>query len=164
MKVYGVFQGKKKNISKRIIVKSDVLRIKLESNMIKTKALSPRIKINKMYWYFRKGDADFNPSVPHGHSIEGNYKLELWTGNIIDERTKQVIKQARIKDMLELYNFPGFLDFVEECRKDYCDLHPGFKLKPLIYPEGIMKVSRRINYNKKYRYDGIIVEIDVLPI
>lgn len=39
--------------------------------------LRPNVPVKKMYWEFHKGDNDNWPSVPHGHSLDGKYKLEI---------------------------------------------------------------------------------------
>ena len=96
----------------------------------------PRIPIKKIYWEFRKGDADYRPCVPHGHSLEGDksdgkYKLELWTGNIYEEGTQKLYGVAKKRDMLLLFNNCDFREFVNECREFYQQNNPDFKLPPL---------------------------------
>ena len=98
--------------------------------------LRPRIQVNKIYWEFHKGDADFNPSVPHGHSLngkslDGKYKLELWSGKIYSQSTGELIGIAKPKDMLRLYHSDGFQDFVNECRAEYAKNNPHMQLPPL---------------------------------
>lgn len=98
--------------------------------------LRPRVPVNKIYWEFHKGDADFNPSVPHGHSLngkslDGKYKLELWSGKIHVQSTGELIGIAKPKDMLRLYQSEGFQTFVEECRAEYAKDHPHMQLPPL---------------------------------
>lgn len=98
--------------------------------------LRPRVQVNKIYWEFHKGDADFNPSVPHGHSLEGKsldgqYKLELWSGRIYDESTGELKGIAKPEDMLCLYQSDGFLDFVNKCRVEYAKNNPHMQLPPL---------------------------------
>ena len=92
--------------------------------------------MNKVYWEFHKGDADFNPSIPHGHSLEGKsldgkYKLELWSGRIYSQSTGELIGLAKPKDMLRLYHSDGFQDFVNECRAEYTKNNPYMQLPPL---------------------------------
>ncbi len=36
----------------------------------------PKIPIKNINWEFRKGDDDYRPSVPHGHSLEGKKLTE----------------------------------------------------------------------------------------
>jgi len=96
----------------------------------------PRIPIKKIYWEFRKGDDDYRPCVPHGHSLEGNkadgkYKLELWTGKIYEEGTQKLYGIAKKKDMMLLFNNPEFRKFVDESRELYKQKNPKFELPPL---------------------------------
>ena len=98
--------------------------------------LRPRVLVNKIYWEFHKGDADYNPSVPHGHSLngkslDGKYKLELWSGKIYSQSTGELIGIAKAKDMLRLYQSDGFQNFVNECRVEYAKNYPHMQLPPL---------------------------------
>ncbi len=164
MIVYGIVNGKKRNLTKRIRVSNVSNRIFMRAPDCQKSVLSPRIKICKMKWKFRKDDPDFNPSVPHGHSLDGKYKLELWTGNIIEVSNNTVKKVAKKQDMINLYNYPGFVDFVEECRKAYQELNPRFNLQPLKYPAGFICNRVKKCNRSKYKYDGIIVELSVISL
>ena len=90
----------------------------------RTTLLRPKTKVHGMLWTFHKTDDDNWPSVPHGHSIDGKYKLELWSGNIYEISTRQLVFRARKKDMKNLIAYPGFLEFVKECRKEYKHRNP----------------------------------------
>ena len=111
-----------RKIAKRIIFKKINLTV-----------LAPNIKIKGMLWEFHKGDNDDHPSVPHGHSQDGNYKLELWNGNIYDIKTGKVEYRAKRKEIKKLYNYPGFLDFVKDCRSEYKKRNPSIMLPELEY-------------------------------
>lgn len=106
-------------------------RIVLRSSKSQRDLLRPRIQVKKMYWDFHKGDADYNPSVPHGHSLDGKYKLELWSGRIYEISSGKIYGVSKPKEMRALYDLPGFREFVEECREEYRKMHPTMKLKPL---------------------------------
>lgn len=110
--------------------------------------LRPKVQIKQIYWEFHKGDADFNPSMPHGHSLDGKYKLELWSGNIYEVSTKELKWIAKPKDMQHLYSHEGFQKFVKECRDEYCKNHPGFRLPPLT-SNPKFKTSMRIFAKKR---------------
>lgn len=103
---------------------------------------SPHIPIKKMYWIFHKGDSDFNPSVPHGHSIDNRYKLELWSGAVYSTSTNKKCGTASRKDMLKLRNYTGFAKFVEECRQEYRMRFPTIHLAPLTN-ERSSQISRK---------------------
>ena len=59
--------------------------------------LRPKLPIKNMYWEFHKNDDDYWPSVPHGHSLDGNYKLEIWSGNIYNLHTGKLEYKAKQK-------------------------------------------------------------------
>lgn len=52
-------------------------RIKIRKRRQKIEMLRPKSKVKKMYWEFHKGDADINPSVPHGHSLNSVYTSDM---------------------------------------------------------------------------------------
>ena len=119
-----------------------------------TWCLRPKVKIKKIYWEFHKGDADFNPSMPHGHSLDGKYKLELWSGNIYDVKTKELCWIANPKEMQQLYSYEEFLEFVVDCRSEYIKSHPNFNLPPLSAlptSKSSKHLSIRKHQSKKYK-------------
>lgn len=101
--------------------------------------LKTRTKIWNMIWDFHKGDDDMNPSVPHGHSIDGKYKIELWSGTVYDRRTKKVIGKALRKEIEDLYNNPSFLFFVKEVRESYLQRHPHIRQLPELVDAPVSK-------------------------
>lgn len=120
--------------------------------------LAPRTKVKKLYWEFHKGDADYRPSVPHGHSLDGKYKLELWSGEIYDCRTGKKVMQAKEKDMLALSRENGFADFVNECRAEYLKLHPGVSLQPL---SGNIVAKKQRVFSKRSKKEKYLVCLEV---
>ena len=124
---------------------------KVEKRIIARKAkltmLAPKVRVNGMVWEFHKGDNDDRPSVPHGHSRDGKYKLQLWNGLIYEIQTGQVKYKAKRKEMTALYNFPGFLDFVNECRAEYQNRNPAIKLPELLY-RGYKSGRKKTTANK----------------
>lgn len=94
--------------------------------------LRPTVPIKKMYWEFHKGDNDNLPSVPHGHSLDGKYKLEIWSGKIYNIQSGKVEYIAKKKDMKALQQYPGFIEFVKECREEYKERNPDIVLPKLI--------------------------------
>ena len=116
--------------------------------------LRPNISIKKMYWEFHKGDNDNFPSVPHGHSIDGKYKLEIWSGKIYNVQSGKLEYIAKKKDMKALQQYPGFMEFVKECRKEYRERNHAICL-----PE-LMATRRRscyYGYNKEKRKCFMVV-------
>ena len=101
--------------------------------------LAPRTKVKGMTWEFHKGDNDNQPSVPHGHSQDGKYKLQLWSGNIYNVVTGKLEFRAKKKEMKNLQNYPGFKEFVNECREEYKTRNPAIALPELsgyLYRQG----------------------------
>lgn len=70
--------------------------------------LRPKLPIKNMYWEFHKNDDDYWPSVPHGHSLDGNYKLEIWSGNIYNLHTGKLEYKAKQKEMKNYSNMRIF--------------------------------------------------------
>lgn len=133
-------------------------RIKIRKRRQKIEMLRPKSKVKKMYWEFHKGDADINPSVPHGHSLDGKYKLELWSGAIYEISTGKLWGTAKMKEMSTLYRLPGFREFVMECRDEYVKLHPGMTLPPLSANSGFTATLRtKAHYGFKKRKKFLVV-------
>ena len=98
--------------------------------------LRPKLPIKNMYWEFHKNDDDYWPSVPHGHSLDGNYKLEIWSGNIYNLHTGKLAYKAKQKEMNKLQQYEDFQDFVSICREEYAKRNPSITI-----PE--LKIKRR---------------------
>ena len=118
----------------------------------------PKVSIKKMYWEFHKGDEDYNPSVPHGHALDGKYKLELWSGKIYEIATGEVYAVAKAKDMRKLYVYDGFQEFVDMCRNTYIEHHPGFILPDLTPNKGfsVAKQKRLRKYSRGMKVEGYV--------
>ena len=119
--------------------------------------LRPKVPVKKMYWEFHKGDNDNLPSVPHGHSLDGKYKLEIWSGKIYNIQSGKLEYIAKKKDMKALQNYPGFMEFVKECREDYMERNPA-----IVLPKLVATSRRRLYYQRiKEKSETIIVETRV---
>ena len=104
-----------------------------------TRKLSPQLyrpkdKIYKMIWVFHKTDVDPFPSVPHGHSTSGKYKLKLWSGEVYDTHTNKQVGKANKKEMLILYRNNKFQSFVNDVREWFEQNNPY--IPDLVLPEG----------------------------
>lgn len=110
-----------------------------------TKNPSPRLyrptdKIYKMIWDFHKADADPFPSVPHGHSTNGKYKLKLWSGEVFDIQTNKLVGKSSKKEMLKLYGSHKFQCFVNDAREWFKENNPY--IPDLVIPEGRITSGR----------------------
>lgn len=104
-----------------------------------------------MKWEFHKADADCNPSVPHGHSLEGKYKLSIWDGTVYKIESGKLIEcgKAKRKEMKALQKNAKFRDFVLESRKWYMENYPLIQLSPLKDEKSIIGItSRRGSFSK----------------
>jgi len=124
-------------------------KIELKTMPYKRSLRSPRLQVKGVIWNFHKLDPDPYPSVPHGHSQDEKYKLELWTGNIINIQTGKRCGKAPDKEMKQLYNYPGFTDFVDICRDEYRKVYPQNPIKELTLPRKWGVVSRHVNTIKQ---------------
>ena len=122
------------------------LKVTTNKRVLKT----PRVRVKGVIWNFHKLDPDPYPSIPHGHSLDGKYKLELWTGNIINIQTGKKCGKASDKEMKQLYNCPGFADFVDMCRDEYRRIYPQNPIKELTLPRKWAAASRHANTVKQY--------------
>lgn len=86
--------------------------------------LRPKMNIYSQKWIFHKCDEDPNPSVPHGHSEDGKYKLSLWDGKIYSVQTGKMVGNASKSEMRALYADRAMKQFVAESRAWYENTHP----------------------------------------
>lgn len=89
-------------------------------------------------WEFHKGDADPNPSVPHGHSVKvkkyKNYKLNPYTGFIYNK--KKIVLEEDNAFLIDLWNDDNFRQFVSEALNHFKTSNPKYRLKqPTKLPE-----------------------------
>ena len=136
-------------------------RVILKSSMFRHDLLRPKTQVKKMYWDFHKGDSDYNPTVPHGHSLDGKYKLELWSGKIYDVSSGKVHGIAKSKEMKILYAYPGFREFVEECREEYRRIYPAVKLPPLTPCNGFITAQTKKSVRPLKKRDRLIFRINI---
>lgn len=76
----------------------------------------PEIKIYKLKWEFHQYDDDPWPSVPHGHALEADYVLQLWSGNVYHKITRRYIGRASKKEISKLkkiLNYKGSYKLLE---------------------------------------------------
>ncbi len=77
----------------------------------------PKYKLKKLRWTIHLNDVDTFPSYPHMHSLEDNrFKMNVYTGEIIDINSKEVVKILKDREMYLLWNDNKFLSIVNEYR------------------------------------------------
>lgn len=78
-----------------------------------------------VHWIMHEHDADINdPSCPHCHAKEKNWKLNIYTGEIFDYTNgKTYIGKISKKEMKKLWNQKGFINLVARERKWYEDTY-----------------------------------------
>ena len=88
----------------------------------------PPMTIGGFKWYDELSDPDpFFPSCPHLHCKGKPYKLNVYTGELYNTRTKQIIRNEKIrkKDLKELWENTLFLEFVKYKRMEYLQNYPN---------------------------------------
>ena len=88
-------------------------------------------KIKKQVWYDELADADpFTPSCPHLHSSDGNYKLNVYNGEIYNIRTKKIVRDKYVpkKELKKLWQDLKFQLFAQKMREIYYEKFPNSKL------------------------------------
>ena len=87
-----------------------------------------KININNSKWELHNADKDPFPSIPHMHSKNYPLKLNIYTGEIYDTRTKKFITTANKKELKKLWEDEKFKQAVIEARRVYLGEHPKVKL------------------------------------
>jgi hypothetical protein len=107
--------------------------------------------------YHETNEHDF-PSFPHLHSDSDGkaYKLNIYTREIYDTRTKKIISQKiSKKEFKTLWSDKSFVDFVIRARKQYLKDNPKTQLPPI----PILELKE--NKNSIVKSDGSIeVQLD----
>lgn len=70
-----------------------------------------------MTWDINPYDADDFPSVPHGDSIDNQYKLNVYTGEVFKKRTKKYVGHLSKKDFQRLQSDKDVADTIEAAIK-----------------------------------------------
>jgi hypothetical protein len=63
-------------------------------------------------WQFHKSDPDKWPSVPHGHNYQENQKINVYTGEVFQPKTKKYLgklKNKFLKDMQKELKNKGYI-------------------------------------------------------
>ncbi|OMF16549.1 hypothetical protein BK131_00675 [Paenibacillus amylolyticus] len=98
---------------------------------IEEKEEHPRLDMviasRKYKWIFHKSDADFYPSIPHGHAIRNEkIKLDPYRGLIHDTKNKKTIGKESKKFLIDLWNDVNFRKHVYASIIFYENLNPNF--------------------------------------
>lgn len=84
----------------------------------------PSYTIFRSKWEMHKNDADPNPSVPHGHSLDQRYKLDVWNGDVISTKTNEVVGRADKKEIQTLHKNNAFKNVAREAIRIHQSLYP----------------------------------------
>lgn len=103
--------------------------------------LRPNVKLYKMLWQFHPHDDDPYPSVPHGHSLEpyNRYKLNVFTGDVIEVNTNILAGKASEKELTNLYNDRGFRRVAISAIAYYLNKNPKENLPLLPFMEHLKR-------------------------
>ena len=108
------------------------------------------LTLNGYKWYDELSDPDpFFPSCPHLHCTEKPYKLNVYTGELYNVQTKQIIRNEKIrtKELKELWKDKRFFEFVLFKRNEFLSQHPDAYLPTIPCFE-----QRNRLHLKKYRF------------
>lgn len=114
-----------------------------------------------VHWIIHEKDADINePSCPHCHAIEKNWKLNIYTGQIYDATNHCYLKEKVSKtELKKLWGQKKFVEIVLKERKRYETLHlsdpvrypalPELRLRTKHYRRSVVVSSRWLMKNKR---------------
>lgn len=93
-------------------------------------------QMKKTLWFDELSDPDlFFPSCPHLHSSDGQYKLNVYTGELYSTKNKKIVKEKVVKEkeLKRLWSDRKFMEFAEKMRTTYFEKYPSSSL-PSIPP------------------------------
>ena len=96
-------------------------------NVPESTLYKPRYKILDMTWEFHKGDEDFFPSVPHGHSDK--YKLNTVNGEVYDIKAKIIVGKIKDEEFKKLKKDRKFIEYAKEQIEWYRKQYPDREIK-----------------------------------
>ena len=112
---------------------TDILRVRrtIYGTYISRWFYTSKININNFKWQIHIADKDPFPSVPHMHATDVPLKLNIYTGEIYDAKTKLYITTASRKDLKKLWADEKFVTTVKNARKIYLQNNPKYKLEKI---------------------------------
>lgn len=114
-----------------------------------------------VHWIIHEKDEDINePSCPHCHAIEKNWKLNIYTGEIYDVQSRQYTGEKVSKaELKKLWKQKKFVEIVLRERARYEALHlsdpirfpklPELKLRTKHYRKHVVVSKKWIMKNVK---------------
>ena len=84
-------------------------------------------QMRKTLWFDELSDPDlFFPSCPHLHSTDGQYKLNVYTGELYSTQSKKIVKGKVVKEkeLERLWSDRKFMEFAEKMRTTYFEKYP----------------------------------------
>lgn len=84
-------------------------------------------QMKKTLWFDELSDPDlFFPSCPHLHSSDGQYKLNVYTGELYSTKNKKMVKGKVVKgkELERLWGDRKFIEFAEKMRTAYFKKYP----------------------------------------
>ena len=88
-------------------------------------------QMKKTLWFDELSDSDlFFPSCPHLHSSDGQYKLNVYTGELYSTKNKKIVKGKVVKEkeLERLWSDRKFMEFAEKMRTTYFEKYPSSSL------------------------------------
>lgn len=128
-----VYVGEGKGMSKKNRKTISIKISKKHTNkMPKCQAIP--FTVGGVKWEIHNRDADINDSsCPHMHAIGKPWKLDIYTGNIYDIKSKQIIKKLTRKELKRIWNAKGVMKIILMERVLYYSEYHA--IDPIRYPE-----------------------------
>lgn len=121
-------------------------------------------QMKKTLWFDELSDPDlFFPSCPHLHSKDGQYKLNVYTGELYSTKSKKIVngKIVKEKELKRLWENSKFVEFANRMRNIYFEKYPLSNLPPIpVFPpnalingarklQSVRGLSFRLRFNRK---------------
>ena len=134
---------RRRNLSRPLVKRTGI-------SFYKPQLYSPKEKMQNCSWFFKVGDPDDHPSVPHAHDKEHGYRLDAWTGNIYpkgNERNKIIGKLSR-RELSRLHSDQKFLEYAQKQIKWYRENYPNISFYVPDWVEPSLKMKKMQPYSK----------------
>ena len=126
----------------------------LKQGLLHSECYSTSFQIKKTKWTIHQYDKDsYYPSCPHMHAIGKPWKLNLYSGEIIDIPSNAIISIVKLQDLIRIWRDPDIQKVIIKARQEYEKLRQRNPRRYPALPSPIIPLDREtrwINVDARY--------------
>ena len=138
---------------RHIVVKNFNSDKRISSHCVGRRGYSPGFSLFSQNWQMHLTDADNWPSVPHAHSCNGDYKMNVWTGEVFEIPSKRFVGNARKKELEKMHRDDKFKRFAKKAIVAHRELYPDHHFT---VPDWFMPLLNAVQHHYDSNEDEIV--------